>query len=195
MARSVAPSPPGAFRLAARGAAHARSLPTRIRRLGERIGRLVAGIAGIALALVAGAPLAHAAAFRDGDVYARVSATRVVLGNDLVERRWTRAHLRTVAVVDKRAGGKRWSRGTPDFTLKVGGAAIPSGAFSVGPVAVTRLERGGLRVTMTSSGPPGLQAIRTAEAYPGVAGFRTQTVLIPTAGLALSGATLEQAAT
>jgi hypothetical protein len=140
-----------------------------------------------------GALSARAATFTDGDVYARVTATRVVLGNDLAERRWARPRLRTLELTDKRDGTRRWARGTPDFTLSIAGAPLSSTSFKVTRAVVTRLERGGLRVTMSLSGPPGLNATRTAEAYPGVAGFRTQTVLEPAAGLVLSGATLEQA--
>src|SRR3954471_1650798 len=140
----------------------------------------------------AGAP---AVTFRDADVYARVSATRVVLGNGVAERRWSRRRLRTTALIDKRRGGRDWSRGcsTPDFELNVAGARIPSGLFRAKRVTVTHLARGGLRVTMRLAGPPGLRAVRTAEAYPGIAGFRTQTVLTPAIPLALSGVTLEQA--
>jgi hypothetical protein len=137
--------------------------------------------------------VAPAATFTDGDVYARVSGGRVVLGNDLAERRWTRGHLRTAVLEDKRDGGRVWARRTPDFTLQIRGAGLSSAAFRVASAKVTRLERGGLRVTMRLAGPPGLNATRTAEAYPHVAGFRTQTVLEPIAGLVLSGATLEQA--
>src|SRR4051812_49910227 len=163
------------------------------RSLPSLIGRLGAGIGGIALALALGAPAAHAATFADGGVYARVTAKRVVLGNGLAERRWARQRFRTVELTDKRGGGRTWARGTPDFTLNIAGALLSSTAFKATRVAVTRLERGGLRVTITLARPPGPKATRTAEAYPAVAGFRTQTVLEPSAGLALSGATFEQA--
>src|SRR4051794_2135339 len=150
----------------------------------------------MALALALGVPAAPAATFRDGYVYARVSATRVVLGNGVAERRWSRRQLRTTALIDKRRGGRDWSRGrsTPDFELNVAGARIPSGLFRAKRVTVTHLARGGLRVTMRLAGPPGLRAVRTAEAYPGIAGFRSQTVLTPAIPLALAGATLEKAA-
>src|SRR3954468_8775131 len=148
-----------------------------------------------ALALGAGAGSAPAATYADGSVYARVDAKQVVLGNSVAERRWSRARLRTVALVDKRRGGRGWSTAAkPDFKLSIAAARRPSSAFRVKSVAVTRLARGGLRVTMRLAGPPGLSATRTAEAYPGIAGFRTQTVLRPTIPLALAGVTLEQAA-
>src|SRR3954451_3727385 len=67
-----------------------------------------------AVAVVLGACLlwcapAHAAAAvtRDHGVYARVTATQVVLGNSVAERRWSRAALRTTALIDTRRGGAR----------------------------------------------------------------------------------------
>src|SRR3954462_1364295 len=95
------------------------------------------------LALGSGAGNAPAATFADHDVYARVNAERVVLGNDVAEQRWSRARLRTTALVDKRRGGRAWSSGTADFKLSLAGAALPSSAFRVKRVAVTRLARGG----------------------------------------------------
>src|SRR3954470_23664162 len=164
------------------------SIHALIRRVGAGIG------AAMALALGAGVGSAPAATFADGSVYARVTADRVVLGNGVAERRWSRARLRTIALVDKRRGGRSWTKTPkPDFALSLAGAPLESSAFRVARVAVTRLARGGLRVTMRLAGPPGLQAARTAEAYPGIAGFRTQTVLTPTIPLALAGVTLEQA--
>jgi hypothetical protein len=123
-----------------------------------------------------------------------VTADEVVLGNSLAERRWSRAGLRTTALVDKRSPGDTWSSGTSDFSLTVGATTISSERFTVDAVAVRRLARGGLQVTMTLGGLPGLAATRVAEAYDGVAGFRTQTFLTPTVPLPLRGATLDEAA-
>lgn len=161
--------------------------------VGSRTGKvLAAAVAGVALLSMSSA--AHAATrFSDGDVYARVGAKRVVLGNDVAERRWSRGSLRTLALLDKRDGGRTWSRGAPDFALSLAGAPLTSRAFRVAEATVTRLDRGGLRVTMRLAGVPGLEVTRTAEAYPGIAGFRTQTVIAAAAPLAVSGATLEQA--
>ena len=144
---------------------------------------------------LAGAPAAAAQdqSVRDRDVYARVTAGEVVLGNAVAERRWSRSGLRTTALVDKRGGGRTWSAGARDFTLHIGSTEVGSEAFSVGSVDVAHLPRGGLRVTMRLSGP-GLTATRVAEAYPGVAGFRTQTTLQSPVALALTGATLDEAA-
>jgi hypothetical protein len=128
-------------------------------------------------------------------VYARVTDTEVVLGNQAAERRWSRTPFETAALVDKRAGGRVWSRDEPDFTLQLGGAVpLASDAFGADSVTVAKLPRGGLRVEIELSGPPGLTVTRTAEAYPGVAGFRTQTILHATAPVSLSGAAFDQAA-
>ena len=71
---------------------------------------------------------------------------------------------------------------------------LGSERFTVDSVSVTKLERGGLRVSMRLVGPlPGLVVTRVAEAYPGVAGFRTETVLESTVPLVLSKATLDEA--
>jgi hypothetical protein len=153
----------------------------------------------IALALLALALVLPAAAraeeFRDGSVYARVDAQHVVLGNSVVERTWRRSGLVTEALVDKRGTGRTWSANRRDFALDlVGRSDLGSENLSVSDVKVTRLARGGLRVAMDLS-VPGLAITRVAEAYPGVAGFRTQTLLTPTAGLVLSSATLDEAAT
>lgn len=139
---------------------------------------------------------AQAQDLRDGDVYARVADGQVVLGNSVAERRWATAGLRTLALVDKRRGGRAWSTGRRDFTLSVGGAEVGSESFRVDSVDLQRLPRGGLRVVMgLAAGPsgPALRATRIAEAYPGIAGFRTQTVLEAAVPLALSGATLDEA--
>lgn len=139
---------------------------------------------------------AQAGSLDSADVYATYDGTSVTLGNGVVERRWSRSPFRTATLIDKRAGGKTWSKGSRDFVLEVGGAQIGSDDFAVKSVELTRLPRGGIRVTMAlaGSGPAaGLTADRIAEAYPGVAGFRTQTTLTSATPLVLSAATLDQA--
>jgi hypothetical protein len=123
----------------------------------------------------------------------------VVVDNGVAERRWTRDPFTTARLVDRRDGGRVWSRDARDFTLTLaGGAQIGSDAFRVDSVAVRRLDGGGVRVTMElvpRAGAPaaGLTATRTAEAHPGIAGFRTQTTLHAQAPLALQAATLDEA--
>src|SRR4051812_19716970 len=146
----------------------------------------------VALGVVPGA--AAAATYRNGSVYASVDAAGVTLGNPLAERRWTRTPFRTAALTDKRGRDRAWSAGAPDFTLKLaGGAELSSEQFQLTGVDARRLARGGLRVTMTLRAA-WITATRTADAYPGVAGFRTQTTIESATPLALSGATLDQAA-
>src|SRR4051794_28279717 len=139
---------------------------------------------------------ARAETFRDGSVYAQVTPAGVVLGNSVAERRWSRAALVTTALVDKRGQDTTWSAGPREFALVLAGRSdLGSEQFTVTGVKVSQLTRGGLRVAMELASPlPALTATRIAEAYPGVAGFRTQTILHPAAGLALAGATLDEAA-
>ena len=152
-------------------------------------------LAALIVLAVLALPAAAARADDDG-VYAKVTDKEVVLGNRLVERRWARDGLVTTALVDKRDGGKTWSKDRRDFALDLSGRTdIGSEQFTVSGVKTAKLARGGLRVTMELTAPvPGLTATRIAEAYPGVAGFKTQTILHPAAGLALAGATLDEAA-
>ena len=153
---------------------------------------------GVALAVLLGtAPSAAAQDLRDADVYAHVDGGEVVLGNAVVERRWSRDALRTTLLADKRAGRRQWSAGRRDFALSIAGAEVGSETFRVEAVELERVARGGVRVRMRLApgpGGPALRAERIAEAYPGVAGFRTRTVLHPAAGLSLTGATLDEAA-
>lgn len=149
------------------------------------------------LALIAGAAPAWAVqadTTTAGSVYATVTGTEVVLGNDVAERRWSRAALRTTSLLDKRGTDRTWSAGSRDFSLSIGAATVGSEQFTVDGVAVRELDRGGLQVTMTLSGVPGLSATRVVEAYDGIAGFRTQTFLTPATSLPLRGATLDEAA-
>jgi hypothetical protein len=128
-------------------------------------------------------------------VTAEVTATRVTLSNSLVSRSWDRAALRST-IVDRRGTDRVWSQDAPDFTLEVGGQKISSSAMNVTGATVTKLARGGLRVTMQMADAtlPGLTVTRVAEAYPGVAGFRTQTTVASTVPLLLNAATLDEAA-
>ncbi len=131
--------------------------------------------------------------FTNETVYTEESATEIVLGNSLVERRWQKSSFATLAITDKRGGAVSAGKG-PDFRLTTGGspAEITSERFNASAVEVTPIDRG-LRVTMQLTGP-GINATRIAEAYTGVAGFRTQTILHPLVPLPLRGYTLDEAA-
>ena len=157
-----------------------------------------APLVGAALGwLLAPGPAAAAAPSQD-PAYARVSADAVVLGNGVAERRWDRRSFRTTALVDKRDRDRVWSTGRRDFTLTVGGAELGSELFDAGSANATSLPGGGRRVTMelqAAGAPAGLTVTRIADAYPGIAGFRTQTIIRSAAPVALSAATLDEAAT
>jgi hypothetical protein len=168
--------------------------------------RRVLAAAVLPMLLVA-APSAHAVrlprlsvaaqeVYADHGVTARVSPAEVVLSNGLIERRWSRAALRTTSLTDLRPGGGTWSAGRRDLALVLpGGVEIGSERFAVTAVRVTTLPRGGLRVAMQAAGGlPGVALTRLAEAYPGVAGIRTRTTVTSLAPLVLAGATLDEAA-
>src|SRR5687767_14366128 len=116
--------------------------------------RRIAAAAILITALVPGA--AAAAPVTNGDVYADVTEERIVLGNAVAERVWSRTALATVELRDKRGGGLLWSRNQPDFRLAVSGPALTSEQFAVADAEVEPLPRGGLRVTMQLEGPAGL---------------------------------------
>lgn len=156
-----------------------------------------AGLLAVLGVLVAPGVAAADTTYRDGSVFARVGATGVTLGNRVAERSWSRAPFLTTELVDKRGRRRVWSTGSPDFSLSLSGVELSSDAFRADSVSVARLARGGLRVTMTLrpiAGAPPVTVTRTAEAYPAVAGFRTQTTIESTIPLALSRATLDEAA-
>ena len=155
--------------------------------------RLLAAGTTLLIALIAAGP-ATGAPVTDRDVYAEVTEDRVVLGNAVAERTWSRSALATVELRDKRRGGYVWSQNQPDFRLSLSGPSLTSEQFAVTDAQVETLPRGGLRVTMQLEGPAGLSGTRTAEAYPRIAGFRTQTVLVAATGLPIAGATLDEAA-
>ncbi|HEX8122158.1 MAG TPA: alpha-galactosidase [Solirubrobacteraceae bacterium] len=152
---------------------------------------LVAALGSVLVLAAAFAPPSAQA----GSVYARADASEIVLGNSVAERRWSRAPMRTLALVDKRGRDRTWSAGARDFAIGTGDATIGSDQFTVSRVDRRDLPGGGVRLTMTLTGVPGLTVERIVEAYPGIAGFRTQTKLEPAAGIAVGSAVLEEAAT
>ena len=153
---------------------------------------LVVGAALFA-SLAASGPAA-AEPVRDRDVYADVQPDRIILGNAVAERTWSREAFLTLELRDKRRGGRVWSTEAADFRLLGTGVPITSDQFAVTGAEISRLLRGGLRVEMQLAGPAGITATRIAEAYPRIAGFRTQTIVESVAPLPLTGATLDEAA-
>ena len=153
----------------------------------------------LAVVLAVGVPLTPRAEagteYQAGSVHALVDGEQVVLGNDLVERRWERATLVTTALEDRRAGGGATvATSHRDFTLDlVGGVELGSDAFTVDAVAVENID-GGLRVRFELTGPLGLGVTRIVEAYEGIAGFRSQTILRPLVPTTLAGYTLDELA-
>jgi hypothetical protein len=159
--------------------------------------RLISMLA-CALAAAAAAQPAAAAEYRDGSVYASVGPREVVLGNELVERRWSRLPFHTAALLDKRDGGRDWGGGPREFTLTLAGADLGSERFGVEDVTVESLPGGGLRLRMEAAFPPSapvhsVWVTRVVEAYPGIAGFRVQNTVRSSLPLVLSGATFDEA--
>ncbi len=152
---------------------------------------LIAGAIGAAAAPGARAEMVYT----NGSVYARIGDSSIELGNSLATRRWTRAPFRTAELVDRRGEDRVWSAGSPDFALSVGATRVESDAFTAGATTVTKLARGGLRMSVRLAPAPALPGVsitRTAEAYPGVAGFRTGTVIESSAPLPLTRAALDE---
>ena len=127
-----------------------------------------------------------------GTAYARVTEDSIVVGNELIERRWTRDSFGTTAFVDKRTSEGVSVGAGPDFTLKLGPATLPSTAFEATSAETTPID-GGLRVTIELEGAL-LSATRVIEVYEGIAGLRETTVLRPLGPLAYGGADLSMAA-
>jgi hypothetical protein len=155
---------------------------------------------GVAFAALAGAAPVAAVEYRDRSVYATVTGTGIVLGNELVERRWSRLPFQTTALVDKRDGGRAWAETRRDFALTIAGADLGSEAFKAESAQVEKLPGGGLRVTIEAVFPPlglgpQIRVTRVVEAYPGIAGFRVQSTLRSNAPLVLTGVTLDEVAT
>ena len=137
-----------------------------------------------------------------GEVCAEVTPSTVELRNSVALRRFDRHSFRTVALTDRRAGGRSWGATRADFSLTLaGGLEVNSRAFSVNDAVVTRLARGGLRVELRlglrpgGAAVPGLEVERAVEVYPGVAGFRSETLVRSALPLMVAGATLDEAPT
>jgi hypothetical protein len=120
----------------------------------------------------------------------------VTIGNDLIERSWSRAAWSTQTFVDKRLPGGIGAAPGPDFTLDVATASVPSDVFQAAAVNVQEID-GGLRAEITlvpvEGSEPGFTATRIVEIYDGIAGMRTQTTIDTLTPLVLRGYALEQA--
>ena len=120
--------------------------------------RRLAVLAGVLLALGA-APAAHAQVYTDGKVKATVGASAIELSNGRVSRRWTRVPFRTQSLMDFRDGGRKWSTQSADFSLTLNGTSVDSKSFTLDSVSVTKLARGGLRVSMRLVAPVQLPGV------------------------------------
>ena len=155
-----------------------------------RIAALV--VCALTLGLLPGSGAA-AQQYADADVYATVSPSEVVLGNDVVERRWQLDAFSTTAMTDKRPGGRALGA-QPDFALLLDGVRVTSDRLSAGAVEVSTLERGGLRVSFTLA-LAGIAIVRRdVEAYPRIAGFSSRNTVTSLLPLVVSGYTLDEAA-
>jgi hypothetical protein len=165
------------------------------------VGSLVVRMATACVGLALLAPPAAADRLvRSADVSAHVTARSVTLRNAAIERRWSRAPLRTTSLVDRRRPRTAWSSGGRDFTLRLaGGVEIASDAFRAREVELGELPGGGLRIAMrlaprgtATALVPGLEIARTVELRPRVAVLRTQTTIRSAVPLLLAGATLDE---
>ncbi|HEX2196908.1 MAG TPA: alpha-galactosidase [Actinomycetota bacterium] len=134
---------------------------------------------------------------RSGTAYVEVTDDRVVVGNALVERAWSRGGWANVSYVDKRGGNQVAGASGPDFTLDVGTASIPGDSFDATAVSVEEIP-GGLRAEVSLAPvegvEPALAVTRIVEVYEGVAGVRTETVIETPAPVVLRGYVLDQVA-
>lgn len=146
----------------------------------------IAALAAVTLAL----PAAAGEDSGNGKVYVRISGTDIAIGNDLVERSWSRFPFLTSQIFDKRSG-ELWSERSADFSLGLGAAEVPSSVLDVTDATADKLKDG-MRLTLRLEGI-GLAATRTVEVYEGVAGFRTTTTLHLNAPLPLRGYDVETA--
>jgi hypothetical protein len=112
---------------------------------------------------------------------AQIDGERIVIGNGLVERRWTRKPYRTEALTDLRTG-RVWTQDSADIALGILGLEVIDRFEVSGEPQVETQDDGTVRVTTTlvpSIGValPLLRVIRTVELTPGIAGLRHETRL------------------
>jgi hypothetical protein len=152
----------------------------------------LAAMSAVLLPAVSGSA---AATLCDVDVCASAGPAGVTLSNSVAERSWRPDALVTTRIGDRRPGADPMlTKSQPDFALVLDGIEVASDRMQITDVALSRAERGGVRVTFTLS-LFGLASIqRVVEAYPGIAGFASRTVITPLAPLVVSGYKLDQIA-
>jgi hypothetical protein len=137
-----------------------------------------------ALALCAGW-LTAASTMNCGGVYTEIDGDRVVLGNPLVHRTWSRSAFGTIEMIDHRTG---FAVGAgADFRLESGPAVIASTDLAAVEVRVEPVAHHGVAVTFVLApiaappvpGEPATPPIGTVERtytlWPDVAGFQVDT--------------------
>ncbi len=145
------------------------------------------GIVLFLAALIIGGSLtpaqAEATEVVNGEVYARIDGTELVLGNSVVEGKWHGAFTVISQMTDKRTG--LVTHPVLDFELEY--AEIPGEYFAANsPLAIENivampLPGGGIEATITLAANAGDEAselgtvTRTITAFPGIAGFEIRT--------------------
>lgn len=133
-----------------------------------------------------------------GAVSASTTADTVVVENGLARRVYTLAPFATSEVTDLRTG-QTWAGDGEDFSLNVGGVAVPGSAFTAKVAALEALERGvRVRFELTPGAAAPVSNIRierVVEVYEGVAGFRTSMVVhAPAGAVPLRGGVIDSVA-
>jgi Melibiase len=155
--------------------------------------RSITFIASLTLLFAALAPVKaeESRSFRSGTSYASITTDEIVLGNDKVQRSWSRTPFQTTSITDKRAGGREWGGTQRDFSLVIGGQKLGSESFSV-EAATVQKTASGLRLSMHLVAP-GIRVTRVAQVYSDVAGFKMSTTIESSVPLALAGYSLDEA--
>ena len=149
-------------------------------------------VAASLLTTLSPAAAAEPAQQTSGTTYVNVTDTEIVIGNELIERRWNRAAFATTTFFDKRSSDALSAAEGPDFSLTVGPTNVASTLFEATSVETTPLD-GGLRVSIGLEMPL-MTATRIIEVYEGIAGLRERTILIPAGPLAYGGAAVSSLA-
>lgn len=154
---------------------------------------LAVSACGDSVAPMPAAPPVTAPAQTSRPVTVQVDEARIVLGNGLIERRWTRAPYRTEQLVDLRSG-RIWSQDSDDLALSLAGFDLIRSFRVSGEPEVQTTPAGAVRVTTTlvpTAVPLGLRVMRTVEMSPGIAGMRVETRIDSLLPFTVSGYTLD----